>query len=180
VAQAFYLVALCYEKEDKWELAKIQFDIVRTSFVGTDHAFEAALHIPDYYRRRGLTEQANKSFEESVNYFNRYASENKSNPVAESRALGFLVRAYSENQDFVSAADQLALLHDRFPRLPEGKFAPLRLGDIYENTLCDTSKAVNWLKIFVDENPDAANIDDIKNHIQYLESKIEKVKNKIS
>jgi tetratricopeptide (TPR) repeat protein len=174
VAQAFFLMALCYEKEDKWELAKVQFDLVQSSFIGTEHAFETALHVPAYYRNRGMTDLAKKAFESSVRYIEKYAEENIANPVASSKARGYLVRAYTENQDYINAADQLTILHNLFPQLPEGKLAPLRLGEIYETVIYDTTKAIDWLRIFVRENPEAANINDIKNHIQNLESRIGK------
>ena len=170
-AQAVFLVALCYEKEDKWELAKGQFDIVKSSFIGTNHAFEAALHVPGYYRSRGMTELAERAFESAVRYIEKYAGENTANPVSVSKALGYLVRAYTENGNYDEAVEQLAVLHGRFPRLPEGKLAPLRLGEIYETVIKDNAKAVEWLRIFVQENPDAENISDIENHIVELESR---------
>jgi tetratricopeptide (TPR) repeat protein len=170
VAQAYFLTALCYEKEDKWEIAKGQFDIVRTSFIGTEQSFEAALHIPNYYRRRGMTDLEQKAFESAVQFIKSYAEENSANPLAESRALGYLVRAYTEKEDYPASVDQLVILHDRFPQFPEGKLAPLRLGEIYETVLGDTTKAIGWLKIFVNENPDANNIAQIKAHIQDLET----------
>lgn len=169
-AQALFLVALCFEKEDKWELAKGQFDIVQSSFIGTEHAFEAALHVPAYYRNRGKTELAKRTFESAVRYIEKYAEENTANPVSVSRALGYLVRAYTENGDYDNAARQLTALHDRFPQLPEGKLAPLRLGELFETVINDTAKAIDWLRIFVAENPDASNINDIKNHMLDLQS----------
>jgi tetratricopeptide (TPR) repeat protein len=170
-AQANYLIAICYEKEDKWELARGQLDFVRTSFAGTDQAFEAALYLPNYYRRRGMTDMVRKSFDEIVRYISKYADENAANPVAASRALGYLVRAYTENDDIKAAAEQLTLLHDRFPQFPEGKFAPLRLSEIYQNSLFDTARAIAWLKIFIDENPDAKDVENLKEHLNILESR---------
>ncbi len=169
VAQAFFLVALCYEREDKWELAKGQFDIVQSSFIGTEHAFEATLHVAAYYRNHGMTALAEKSFESSLRYIEKYIAENSANPLLEAKARGHLVRAYTENGDFLKAAEQLAGLHERFPQFPEGKMAPLRLGELYETVIGDTAKALDWLRIFAQENSDADSIGDIKNHIRDLE-----------
>ena len=172
VAQAYFLAALCYEKEDKWELAKGQFDIVQSTFIGTEQGFEATLYVVDHYRRRGQSDLEQKAFNDAVNYINRYAEQNKANPGSVSKALGYLVRAYTESGDLEKAADRLAFLHDQYPQYPEGRFAPLRLGDIYENELGDTSKAIAWLKIFIDENPQAANLDEIKGHVGTLEARL--------
>jgi tetratricopeptide (TPR) repeat protein len=174
VAQAYYLTALCYEREDKWDLARGQFELIETSLIGTDQAFESALYIPNYYRSRGKTELAQKAFEAAENYINRYAEQNKNDAVATARALGYLVRAYMENNDFSKAAEKLIFLHDHYPQSPEGKFAPLKLGDIYENSLHDTARTIEWLRKFIKENPDAADIDKIKSHIQALEKKPKK------
>jgi len=172
VAQASFLVGLCFEKEDKWELAKVQFDLVQSSFIGTDHAFEAALHVPGYYRSRGKTDLAQKAFDSAIRYIQKNADENTDNPTAASRALGYLVRAYTENGDYDKAAQQLSSLHERFSQFPEGRLAPLRLGEIYENVVFDTSKAIDWLRIFVKESPEDSGIIEIKNHISDLESRM--------
>jgi TolA-binding protein len=169
LAQSYFLTALCYEKEDKWELARGQFDIVQTSFMGTDQGFEAALHVVDHYRQHGQTELAVGAFNDAVNYINKYVEQNSANPVAVSRGLGYLVRAYTENGDMEKAAEQLSLLHARYPQQPEGKFAPLRLSEIYANSLYDTSKAISWLKLFVDENPDSPDLGKIKSQVETLE-----------
>jgi len=169
LAQSYFLTALCYEKEDKWELARGQFDIVQTSFMGTDQGFEAALHVVDHYRQHGQTGLAEGAFNDAVNYINKYVAQNSANPVAVSRGLGYLVRAYTENGEMANAAEQLSLLHQRYPQQPEGKFAPLRLSEIYANSLYDTSKAIFWLKLFVNENPDAPDLGEIKSQIETLE-----------
>jgi tetratricopeptide (TPR) repeat protein len=173
-AQALYLTAVCYEKEDKWELARGQYEIVKTSFMGLDRSFEATLHIPDYYRQRGMTELADKAFDDAVRFIEKYAAENAANPVLASRAFGYLVRAYTEKGDYAEAAKQLAALHDRFPQLPEGKFAPLRLGEIYEKVLFDTAGAIGWLNTYIQENPGEKNLQDLINHVRDLESRLAK------
>ncbi|HBZ02035.1 MAG TPA: hypothetical protein DEO84_12025 [candidate division Zixibacteria bacterium] len=172
VAEGYYLTGLCYEHEDKWELARGQFDAVQATFPGLNEAFEAALYIAVHYRTANQKEQARKAFESAVEYINKYIEKSSSDAVACSRALGYLVRAYSENGDFDKAAEQLALLHEKYPQLPEGKLAPLRLADIYENNLKDPAKAVSWLKTFVNENPEADNISDIKSHFKTLEAQL--------
>lgn len=168
ISQAFYLVALCYDREDKWELAKGQFNVIETAFSGSDESFESVLYVANRYRSKGPDNLAQNAFDEAVNFISKYAELNANNPVAKSRALGYLVRAYSENGDIEAAARHLVELHEQFPQLPEGKFAPLRLGDIYENVLHDATKAVYWLELFVKENPDAENINDLKAHIAQL------------
>jgi TolA-binding protein len=170
VVQALFLVALCFDHEDKWELAKGQLEYIQSSFAGTNESFDAGLNIIDHYRKRGLSDIQNNSFDNFVDYVNKYIKQNNSDAVAVARALGYLVKAYTENNDLSKAAEQLSLVHDQYPQLPEGKLAPLRLSDMYENSLFDTTKAISWLKIFVKENPDAVDLDKIKSHIQQLES----------
>jgi tetratricopeptide (TPR) repeat protein len=170
VAEAYYLAGLCYEKENKWDLAQGQFDMIQASFPGTNESFEAALYIPLHYRTAGEKEHAQRTFESAVDYINKFVDHNSADPVACSRALGYLVRAYTENGDMDKATEQLALIHEKYPQYPEGKFAPLRIADISENSLHDTAKAIGWLKTFVKENPDADNLKDIKTHIETLEA----------
>jgi TolA-binding protein len=170
VAEAIYLTGLCYEKEDKWELARGQFDIVQTSFPGSNEAFESALYVADHYRIDNQKDLTKKAFDQAVAYINKYVAQNPSDQIACSRALGYLVRAYIENGDLEKGAEQLAHIHELYPQLPEGKLAPLRIADIYENNLHNPAKAVTWLKTFVSENPDAPNLNDVKSHIETLEA----------
>jgi tetratricopeptide (TPR) repeat protein len=171
VAQAFYLTALSYEKEDKWELAKGQFDIIQTSFPGANESFESVLHVADYYRNKGQTDLAQKAFDEAVGYINKYISQNTDKPDVSAIAIGYLVRAYTENKQLDKAIEQLVILHDHYLRYPEGKFAPIRLADMYENSLHDLLRAISWLKVFVSENPDANDLNQLQMHIQNLEQK---------
>jgi tetratricopeptide (TPR) repeat protein len=170
IAEADYLTALCYEADGKWELARGQFDLVQAAFPGTNQAFEATLHKAERYRSRGDSLMTAKAFNEALAYINKYIEENSAAGEQVSRALGYLVRAYQENGDITESIDKLLLLHQRYIEYPEGKFAPLKLSDFYENVLHDTSKAVAWLRAFIDDNPDADNLDDVKGHVQALES----------
>jgi tetratricopeptide (TPR) repeat protein len=172
VAEGFYLAGLCYEKEDKWDLARGQFDMVQASFPGMNEAFESAIYVADHYRISAQKDLAQKAFDDAVAYINKYIVQNAENPVTCARDMGYLVRAYTENGDLDKAAEQLAQIHERYPQLPEGKLAPLRLADIVENNLHNPQKAVEWLKTFVNENPTADNINDVKSHIETLEAHI--------
>jgi tetratricopeptide (TPR) repeat protein len=171
IVQSIYLTAMCFDHEDKWELAKGQLEYVQSSFAGTNESFDAGLYIVNHYRVHGLPDIKQKEFDNLVAYINKFINMNNSDIVSISRAMGYLVRAYSENNQMDKAAEQLTLLHDRFPQLPEGKFAPLRLSDIYENSLFDSAKAINWLRIFLNENPDAGDKDKVTAHIEELEAK---------
>jgi tetratricopeptide (TPR) repeat protein len=175
-AQANYLVALCYEKDDKWEFAKGQFEVVEAAYSGSNEAFEAALYVANHYRIGGNKEMAKKEFDDAVGYINEYVQKNESDPVDCSRALGYLVRAYTENGDMAKAAELLESLHASYPQLPEGKLAPLRLADINENIFHDPQKAATWLRIFINENPDAENINEVRNHLETLEAHLQNSK----
>jgi tetratricopeptide (TPR) repeat protein len=171
IVQSIYLIAMCFDHEDKWELAKGQLEYIQSSFAGTNESFDAGLYLVNHYRTRGLPDIKQKEFNDQVEYINKFINMNNSDISSVSRAMGYLVRAYSENNQMDKATEQLILLHDRYPQLPEGKFAPLRLSDIYENVLFDSAKAVNWLKIFLNDNPDAGDRDKVKAHIEELEAK---------
>jgi len=171
VAQAIYLTALCFESEDKWELAKGKYDFVQVSYPGTEQSYEAALHIPNYFRNKGQSELAKRAFESSVAYITKLANQNKADETETAKAFGYLVRAYLDNNDNSKAAELLEQLHTKYPELPEGRLAPLRLADIYENTNHDTLKTIEWLKIFIAENPYSADRDKIQAHLNLLQSK---------
>jgi tetratricopeptide (TPR) repeat protein len=171
VAQAIYLTALCFESEDKWELAKGKYDFVQVSYPGTEQAYEAALHIPNYFRNKGQTDLARRAYESSVAYISKLADQNKADETAAAKALGYLVRAYLDNNDNSKAAELLEQLHTKYPKLPEGKLAPLRLADIYENSSHDTLKTIEWLKTFLAENPNSTDHDKIQSHLNLLQSK---------
>jgi tetratricopeptide (TPR) repeat protein len=170
VAEGFYLMGLCYEKEDKWDLARGQFDMVQASFPGMNEAFEAAIYKAEHYRISGQKDLAQKAFDDAIVYINRYIAQNAENPVTCARNMGYLVRAYTENGNLENAAEQLALIHQRYPQLPEGKLAPLRLAEIYENNLQNPAKAVEWLKTFINENPTADNLNEVKSHLETLQA----------
>ncbi len=170
ILDANYLIALCYDMEGKWELSKGQLDYIQGSFPGTDKAFEAALYIANRYRSRGQTELAQKAFDNAEKYISKYADLTGQNPVSISRAMGYLVRCYTEQEDHDQAARILTQLYQSFPLLPEGRFAPIRLANLYETALYDTSSAIHWLKAFVDGNPENENLETLKARIRRLEA----------
>jgi tetratricopeptide (TPR) repeat protein len=171
VAQSIYLTALCFESEDKWELAKGKYDFVQVSYPGTEQSFEAALHIPNYFRNKGQTELARRAYESTIAYITKLAEQNRGDETESAKALGYLVRAYLDNNDNALAAELLEKLHSQYPKLPEGKLAPLRLADIYENAMRDTAKTIEWLQTFLTENPGATDTQKIRDHLELLKTK---------
>lgn len=168
VAEAYFLVALCYEKEDRWEKAIGQFDLIQGTFPGTDKAFEAGLYVANRYSEKGQTKLAMQSYNETAEYIKKYTNPETSNPVSTSRALGYLIRCYTEIGDYEKAVENLILSHERYPELPEGRLAPLRLADMYEVELKDNKKAIEWLIIYLQKNPYDKNKDKITTHIDEL------------
>lgn len=174
VLEANYLIALCYDNEDRWELSKSQLDYIQGSFPGTGKAFEAALYIANRYRSTGQTELARKAFDDAEKYISRYVDPTGANPVSVSRAMGYLVRCYIEQEDYEKGSRVLKQLYQNFPQLPEGKYAPLKLADLYENALHDTAGAVSWLRTFVDNNPENDDLENVMAHIRRLETATDK------
>jgi TolA-binding protein len=170
VLEANYLIALCYDNEGKWELSKGHLDYIQGSFPGTDKAFEAALYIANRYRSKGQTELARRAYDDAEEYISRYADQAGANSASVSRAMGYLVRCYIDQEDYDRAAQTLMQLYQSFPQLPEGRLAPLKLADLYENAIFDTAKAIHWLKTYVDSNPENDNLEAIKERIQRLEA----------
>jgi len=169
VAEAYYLVALCYEKEGRWEQAIGQYDLLMATFPGTDKAFEAGLYVANRYLTKGQEKLANQKFEETADYIRKYTNPETSNPMQAARAYGYLVRCYTEMRDLDRTIETLEQLASRFPLTPEGRFAPLKLADLYENELNDRAKAIDWLKQFIKNNPDAGDLDQIQAHIIRLQ-----------
>lgn len=174
VLEANYLIALCYDNEDRWELSKGQLDYIQGSFPGTNKAFEAALYTANRYRSMGQTELARKAFDDAEKYISRYVDQTGTNPVSVSRAMGYLVRCYIEQEDYEKGSRVLIQLYQNFPQTPEGRFAPLKLADLYENAIHDSAKAVSWLRAFVDNNPENDDLETVKAHIRRLEAATDK------
>jgi len=170
VLEANYLIALCYDNEGRWELSKGQLDYIQGSFPGTDKAFEAALYIANRYRSRGQTELAQKAYDDAEKYISRYVDQTGASSVSVSRAMGYLVRCYIEQEDYDRATQTLMQLYQSFPQLPEGRFAPLKLADLYENVIYDTARVLYWLRAFVDSNPENDNLEAVKARIRRLEA----------
>jgi len=170
LSEATFLAALCYEHEGLWERALNQFDLVQATFPGSDKAFEAGLYVANYYQNKGQSKLATQAFNKAAEYIGRFINPTTSNPLLASRALGYLVKCYMEMEDFPRAVETLNLLINRYPQLPEGKFAPLRLADLYENVLRDNKNAAFWLKTFLQANPDVRDAEKIQRHIAELES----------
>jgi tetratricopeptide (TPR) repeat protein len=170
VVEAYYLTALCYEEEGQWERAIGQFDLVQATFPGSDKAFEAGLHVANYYQEHGQTKLAQQKFAETAEYISRYTNPETSNPAIAARALGYLARCYSEARDINKTLETLETLYNRYPKSQEGALAPLKLADLYENELKNNTKAISWLRIFIDANPKADTLT-LHNHIKDLEKK---------
>lgn len=170
VAEAFYLRALCFDKEDRWEMVIGQFDLLQATFPGSAKSFEAALYVANRYHDEGEKELARKYFKEAEDYMRKFSGPDITDPALASRALYYLARCYSDQRDFEKSAEALIELYNRYPQLPEGKLAPFKLSKLYENAFFDTTRAVFWLKAFVTNNPDAENLEEVLAKIQLLES----------
>ncbi|MCD6162746.1 MAG: tetratricopeptide repeat protein [candidate division Zixibacteria bacterium] len=168
-AEAYYAIALCYEKEGYWEKAIGQFNVVQAAFPGSDKAFEAGLYMASYYKNKGEKKLANKTFNETELYIKRYANSETNTPMQIARAMGYLVKCYTEREDFNKAIETLTQVYNKYPQLPEGKLAPLRIADLYESILKEPNKAAQWLKIFLEANPDDEKYMQIMAHIKKLE-----------
>lgn len=165
---ASYLTALCLEKENKWEQALGRFNLIQASFPGAEKSFEAALYIANYYKTKGEEKLATDAFRRAEDYILKYANPETSNEVMACKAMGYLVRCYTEAGNLPKAIETLTILHEKHRGLPEGKLASLRLADLYENALGDNAKAALWLDAFIQDNPDADNIAEIIAHRKVL------------
>jgi len=170
VAQSYYLIALCYEKEDNWQLAEGQLELIKAMFPGNRVAFDAALYIVAHYRSKGKKSNTEREFDEAVDYIDRYVQSTSLNPVAAAQAAGYLARAYIENGEIEMAIERLEKLYYKYPNTPDGSMAPLKIADLYENSLNDMPKAAEWLDIFIKENPGGANIGELKDYVENLKS----------
>ena len=168
VIEGHYLTALCFEKEGNWGQALGRFNFIQATYPGTDKSFESALYIANYYKAKGEPKLAADAFQKAENYINKYTNPETSNEVLATRALGYLVKCYIEEENFPKAIETLSMLHEKHDQLPEGKLASLRLADLCENVLHDTAKAVQWLDIFIRDNPDADNIAEVEAHRRAL------------
>jgi tetratricopeptide (TPR) repeat protein len=165
---ANYLTALCLEKEGKWEQALGRFNFIQATFPGAEKSFEAALYIANYYKSKGEQKLAADAFRRAEEYISKYSDPETSNEVMACKAMGYLVRCYTEEENLPKAIELLTMLHEKHRGLPEGKLASLRLADLYENTMHDSSKAIQWLDAFIQDNPDADNIAEVQAHKKSL------------
>jgi tetratricopeptide (TPR) repeat protein len=171
VSEAYYLTALSYEKAGQWETALGQFDLIQAKFPGMDKAYEAGFHVANYYREKNQKKLARSKYQETAEYISRYTNPETSNPLLASRSLGYLARCYTEMGELDKVIETLELLFNRYPLSRDGRMAPLRLADLYENEKHDYKNAARWLKEFIELNPDAGNLVEITNHISLLERK---------
>lgn len=168
IAEAYFLTGLCYEKEGSWDRALNQFDLIQATFTGTEKAFESGLYVANYYRRNGKNKIAENKFNEIIEYIQRYTNPASSNPLLAARAYGYLAKAYTEKGDLEKTIETLITVFEKYPRAPEGRLAPLRLADLYENEKKDYPEAAKWLRMFIDQNPGAGDTTKIAAHIQEL------------
>jgi tetratricopeptide (TPR) repeat protein len=165
---ANYLTALCLEKEGKWEQALASFNFIQGTFPGAEKSFESALYIANYYKSKGEQKLAAEAFRRAEEYISKYSDPETSNEVMACKAMGYLVRCYTEEENLPKAIEVLTMLHEKHRGLPEGKLASLRLADLYENTMHDNPKAIQWLDAFIQDNPDADNIAKVQAHKKAL------------
>ena len=171
VGEAYFLTALCYEKSGNWDRALNQFDLIQATFPGSEKAFEAGLYVANYYYSKGQSKLANNKFEETAAYIKKYTNPQTSNALLASRAMGYLARCYTEMGDLPKTIETMEELYEQFPRSPEGRLAPLRLADLYENEMKDYQAAKTWLEKFIEDNSGADNLDKIRDHIKELDKK---------
>jgi tetratricopeptide (TPR) repeat protein len=168
VADAYYLSALCYEKQGRWERALNQFDLIQATFPGSIKSFEARLYVANYYRSKGQKNLANKAFAEAEDYIKQFTNPGTSGAPLASQSLYYLARCYNEQADSIKAVETLIELHNRYPTQPHAATAALELADYYEKQAGDKAEAIIWLTNYGNENPEADNIDEIEARIRKL------------
>ena len=169
VADGYYLSALCYEKEGNWEKALNQFDLIRATFPGSNKSFEAALYVANHYKKKSQKTLADRAFAEAEDYIEKFTNPETAGAPLASKSLDYLARCYIEQEDYNKAIETLTTLHERYPKRPQGKLAPRQIADLYENKLDNKPNALIWLRTYVDENPDADDIEEIQAKIRALE-----------
>ena len=169
VADAYYLSALCYEKEGAWEKALNRFDLIRATFPGSNKSFEALLYVASHYRDKGQKKLADKAYTEAEDYIMKFTNPETAGAPLASQSLDYLARCYVEQQDYSKAIETYTQLHNRYPKQPQGKLASSKIADLYENKLHDAPNALIWLKTYANENPDADDIAEVEAKIKALE-----------
>lgn len=168
VADAYYLKALCYEKEGKWPKALNQFNLLSATLPGSVKSFEAKLYIANRYANKNEVALSKRSFKQTEQYMRDFTSPNTSNTNLIAQSLFYIGKCFEDQNQFNKAIAILDSLYLKYPKNQYSKLALLKIVDLYEEKLNNNDKALNYLEMYLKSYPDTDNSDEVLSRINSL------------
>lgn len=170
LSTAQFAKGLIYEKQDKWDKALAEYNILKEKYPTTQLGIQSPLYIWKYYETKGLDSQAKDAYQNAIAFYTKMGKEYSSKMAGYTASI-LLIQTYLDIKDYESAGKTLEkTLHEYSSPMAFVQLLPLTQ-NIYIENLNNPKKAIEIYKYVMSKTKDPRLAKILKQKIKALESK---------
>jgi len=131
---AQYAKARSFELEDNWDRAETEYKFLIENYPGTREAMSTHLYLADRLSEMGRRTESERWRRKAEDYFEEIASRNKGK-LEEALALSYKAELYRQSENWLSAAETLRRIFDKFTQTDIGRRSLVTASAIYRKKL---------------------------------------------
>ncbi len=151
-AKAQVNIGKCYEERDDWEEAYIEYKKAFNDYTDTRVGLAIPFYIASYCQRKRPLSEAKREFDDALATYRKLIKDNPKTPLAY-LSHGFIVRCYEGQKKWKETIDALWVLHNNYPKTPEGAKALVTIGIVYQKGLNRLEKAIEVYEQYIEKYP---------------------------
>lgn len=164
-----FLKGTIYEKEDRWDKAVGEFNILKEKYPATQLGMQIPIYIGKYYDSKGLDSEAREAYKDAARFYAKMEKEYAGKVLGYTASL-LLIQTYLSMKDYESAGGVLEnTLHNYASRLSFGQLLP-QVENIYVKNLNEPKKAIELYKYVISKTKDPRLIKFLNKKIENLEA----------
>jgi len=151
-SEAVFLIGNSYEKEDKWDMALNQYELIMKEYPLTAKGFDMPIYITRYYNLKHQPEKMVEAFQDAIVYYKALAKKYPDSKVS-FNAHFMVVQCYSTLKDWPNAVASLNIIIEKYKGKVPLDGVLMSLSVIYMDGLNQRDKAVATLKEMLKDYP---------------------------
>ncbi len=170
-SRAQFLKGFAYEKQDKWDRALAEYNLLRKKYPKTQIGLQIPFYIARHYYAKGEENQAQGVYTEAVSFYRALESENRNNIVGYT-AASLLVYVYMNLKQYEEAGRTAEEILNNYPLAVSLRDQIQNVDTIYISILKKPQQAIEIFRVVKDKTKDP-------NAQKFLEKHIEAIKQQI-
>lgn len=145
-------IGKCYEERDNWEKAYVEYKKAFNNYTQTRAGLAIPFYIVGYSQRKRPPSEAKRELEDAIANYRNLIKENPKTPLAY-LSQGFIIRCYESQKNWEKVIDGLWVLHNDYPKTPEGVRALVSIGLVYQKGLNQLERAIEMYEMYIEKYP---------------------------